>query len=236
MYAVIKTGGKQYRVAENDTLDIERVTGEAGDIIEFKDVLMVATDKGVEVGAPLVEGATVAAELVEQRRAKKILVYKKKRRKNYQRKNGHRQLLSRVAITEILTGGKKPSKKAAVKKAAVKKADEKPAKAEEAAKVEEKPAKKAPAKKAAAAKKAPAKKAGGALFTAPDGEPDDLKKISGVGPALEKKLHDLGITKFAQVAAFTKDDIEKVDDALSFKGRIERDDWVKQATELAKDA
>ena len=232
MYAVIKTGGKQYRVAENDTLDIERVTGEAGDIIEFKDVLMVATDKGVEVGAPLVDGATVAAELVEQRRAKKILVYKKKRRKNYQRKNGHRQLLSRVAITEILTGGKKPSKKAAVKKAAAKTADEKPAKAKEAAKVDEKPAKKAPAKKAAAAKKA----AGGALFTTPDGEPDDLKKISGVGPALEKKLHDLGITKFAQVAAFTKDDIAKVDDALSFKGRIERDDWVKQAAELAKDA
>ncbi|NNE22486.1 MAG: 50S ribosomal protein L21 [Rhizobiales bacterium] len=232
MYAVIKTGGKQYRVAESDTLDIERVTGEAGDIIEFKDVLMVATDKGVEVGAPLVDGATVAAELVEQRRAKKILVYKKKRRKNYQRKNGHRQLLSRVAITEILTGGKKPSKKAAVKKAAAKTADEKPAKAKEAAKVDEKPAKKAPAKKAAAAKKA----AGGALFTTPDGEPDDLKKISGVGPALEKKLHDLGITKFAQVAAFTKDDIAKVDDALSFKGRIERDDWVKQAAELAKDA
>lgn len=231
MYAVIKTGGKQYRVTENDTLDIERVAGEAGDIIEFKDVLMVATDKGVEVGAPLVDGATVAAELVEQRRAKKILVYKKKRRKNYQRKNGHRQLLSRVAITEILTGGKKPSKKAAVKKA-----DEKPSKAaeagkvEEAAKAEEKPAKKAPAKKAAA------KPAEGALFTAPDGDPDDLKKISGVGPALEKKLHDLGITKFAQVAAFTKDDIEKVDDALSFKGRIERDDWVKQAAELAKDA
>ena len=70
----------------------------------------------------------------------------------------------------------------------------------------------------------------------PEGAADDLKKISGVGPALEKKLNDLGITTFAQVAAFTKDDIEKVDDALSFKGRIERDDWVSQAKELAKDA
>ncbi len=226
MYAVIKTGGKQYRVAENDTLDIERVAGEAGDIIEFKDVLMVATDSGVEVGTPMVEGATVAAEVVEQFRGKKILVFKKKRRKNYRRKNGHRQLLSRVAITEILTGGKKPSKKAAAK------AEAKPAKAEEAAKAEEKPAKKAPAKKAAAA----AKPAEGALFEAPEGEPDDLKQISGVGPALEKKLHGLGITKFAQVAAFTADDIAKVDDALSFKGRIERDDWVAQAKELAKDA
>ena len=124
MYAVIKTGGKQYRVAENDTLDIERIAGEAGDIIEFNDVLMIATDGGVEVGSPTVEGATVAAQLVEHLRAKKIRVFKKKRRKNYRRTHGHRQLLSRISITEILTGGKKPSKKAAVKK------DEKPAKAE----------------------------------------------------------------------------------------------------------
>ena len=91
MYAVIKTGGKQYRVAANDTLEIERVAGEAGDIIEFNDVLMVASEKGVEVGSPLVEGATVAAELVEQFRAKKIIVFKKKRRNNYRRKNGHRR-------------------------------------------------------------------------------------------------------------------------------------------------
>jgi large subunit ribosomal protein L21 len=209
MYAVIKTGGKQYRVAENDTLDIERVAGEAGDTIEFTDVLMVAGDSGVEVGSPTIEGATVAADIVEQFRGKKIIVFKKKRRKNYQRRNGHRQLLSRVSITEILTGGKKPSKKAAAKKA--------PAKTEDAPKAEATPA-------------------AGALFTTPAGEPDDLKKISGVGPALEKKLHGLGITKFAQVAAFTADDIAKVDDALSFKGRIERDEWVNQAAELAKDA
>ena len=229
MYAVIKTGGKQYRVAVDDTLNIERVAGEAGDIIEFNDVLMVGSDTGVEVGAPTVEGATVAAELLEQFRDKKIIVFKKKRRKNYRRKNGHRQQLSKICITEILTGGKKPSKKAATKKAEKPaKPEEKPAKAETEAKTEEKPAKKAPAKKAAA------KPAESALFVAPEGEPDDLKKISGVGPALEKKLHGLGITTFAQVAAFTADDIAKVDDALSFKGRIERDDWVGQAKELAK--
>ena len=74
------------------------------------------------------------------------------------------------------------------------------------------------------------------LFTAPEGEPDDLKKISGVGPALEKKLHGLGITQFEQVANFTAEDIEKVDDALSFKGRIERDDWVGQARAFADEA
>ncbi len=222
MYAVIKTGGKQYRVAANDTLEIERVVGEAGDIIEFTDVLMVASDKGVEVGAPLVEGATVAAELVEQFRAKKIIVFKKKRRKNYRRKNGHRQLLTKVSITEILTGGKKPSKKAAAKKDT--KAEEKPTK----------PAAKAEAKSVKKAAKKTAKPQAGALFAAPAGDPDDLKQIAGVGPALEKKLHGLGITQFAQVAAFSADDIIKVDDALSFKGRIERDGWVGQAKKLAK--
>ena len=216
MYAVIKTGGKQYRVQENDTLEVERLAGEAGDIIEFTDVLMVGSEAGVEVGTPLVDGATVAAELVGQTRGKKIIVFKKKRRKGYRRRNGHRQDLSKVTITEILTGGKKPSKKAAAKKEA--KAEDKPA-----------PKKDKPAKDDKKAE-APA----GALFTAPAGEPDDLKKISGVGPVLEKKLNDLGITQYAQVAAFTAEDIAKVDDALSFKGRIERDDWLGQAKALAE--
>ena len=94
----------------------------------------------------------------------------------------------------------------------------------------------APVEEAPVAEVAPAPAAapsGDALFAAPEGEPDDLKKISGVGPVLEKKLHALGVTKFAQVAAFTADDIAKVDDALSFKGRIERDNWLEQAATLA---
>ena len=125
-----------------------------------------------------------------------------------------------MRITDILVGGAKPK---AAKKAAPKKDDAKA----------EKPAAKAAPKAAAAAAGAAA---AGALFAAPEGEPDDLKLISGVGPVLEKKLHGLGITKFAQVAAFTADDIAKVDDALSFKGRIERDNWLDQAAELAKAA
>jgi len=114
---------------------------------------------------------------------------------------------------------------ALVEEAAV--AEEAPVAVEEAAApVEAAPVEAAPAAKAS--DDAPA-----ALFSAPEGEPDDLKKISGVGPVLEKKLHGLGITKFAQVAAFTAEDIAKVDDALSFKGRIERDNWLEQAATLA---
>ncbi len=126
MYAVIKTGGKQYRVAADDKLQIEKLPGEAGDIVEFTDVLMVASDGSVDVGAPFVAGATVAAEIIGQVRGPKIIIFKKHRRKHFRRKNGHRQDLTSVKITEILTGGAKPSKKAAAKPKAEKTAEAAP--------------------------------------------------------------------------------------------------------------
>ena len=169
-FAVIKTGGKQYKVAANDILKIEKLDAEAGTIVTFDQVLMIDG----EVGLPLIEGALVAAELLETKKQKTVIIFKKNRRHNYRRRNGHRQLLSTVRITEILTGGAQPTIKAAgiaastdsvsetapakaaaapkaseakapaAKKAAPKKADAAP---DDAA--AEKPAKKAPAKKAA---------------------------------------------------------------------------------------
>lgn len=129
MFAIVKTGGKQYRVAENDVIVVERLAGEAGDSVAFEEVLLVGDDKKTETGTPLVSGATVAGEILEQARGDKILVFKKKRRKNYRRTRGHRQDLSVIRITEILTGGKKPSAKkaAAPKKATPEKGNEKPA-------------------------------------------------------------------------------------------------------------
>ncbi len=122
MYAVVKTGGKQYRVAKDDVLKIERLPGEEGDIITLDEVLMVGNGAAITVGAPLVAGASVAAEIVEQGRGPKIVIFKKRRRQNYRRKKGHRQLLTVVKITDILTDGAKPSaKKAAAKKPAAKK-------------------------------------------------------------------------------------------------------------------
>ncbi|MGB7203998.1 MAG: 50S ribosomal protein L21 [Anderseniella sp.] len=112
MYAVIKTGGKQYRVAAEDVIEIERTGAAEGDIIEFP-VLMMSGDGNVEVGTPLVEGASVAGQVMALSRGPKIIIFKKRRRKHYRRKNGHRQDLMQVQITEFLTGGKKPSKKAA---------------------------------------------------------------------------------------------------------------------------
>ncbi|HTT79670.1 MAG TPA: 50S ribosomal protein L21 [Stellaceae bacterium] len=105
MFAVIRTGGKQYKVAPDDVIAVERLDGEPGATIELADVLMVADGGAVSMGAPLVAGASVSAELVEHRRADKIIVFKKKRRHNYRRKNGHRQHQTVLRITEIRTGG-----------------------------------------------------------------------------------------------------------------------------------
>jgi large subunit ribosomal protein L21 len=102
MYAVIKTGGKQYRVSKDDVVKIERVAGEAGSTIEFAEVLLVGSGADVKVGAPTVAGAKVTAELVGDARGPKLIAFKKRRRKNSRRKKGHRQDLSTVRITGIV--------------------------------------------------------------------------------------------------------------------------------------
>ena len=111
MFAVFKTGGKQYRVAAEDVLKVDKVKGEPGEIVEFGEVLVVGGDS-VMLGAPTVAGATVAAEVLDQGRGAKIIAFKKRRRKNSRRKRGHRQEFTLLRITEILTDGKKPSKTA----------------------------------------------------------------------------------------------------------------------------
>jgi large subunit ribosomal protein L21 len=108
MFAVIKTGGKQYKVAAEDVITIEKLPAEPGEVVAFENVLMVVTDGGAEVGSPNVAGATVAGEVLEQTRSKKTISFVKRRRQNSKRKKGHRQELTVVRITDILTGGAKP--------------------------------------------------------------------------------------------------------------------------------
>jgi len=108
MFAVIKTGGKQYRVAANDRFEIERLPGVAGDSVSFTEVLMV----GTTIGAPFVAGATVVGEIVEQTRGPKVISFKKRRRQNSKRTRGHRQDLTMIRISEILTDGRQPSARA----------------------------------------------------------------------------------------------------------------------------
>ena len=113
MFAVIRTGGKQYRVAPADLVEVEKLPGSAGDAVAFGDVLMVGGDDDISVGSPTVAGASVAGEIVGQQRTAKILIFKKRRRQNSKRSRGHRQELTLVRITEILTDGKAPAAKAA---------------------------------------------------------------------------------------------------------------------------
>ena len=229
MFAVMKTGGKQYKVAEGDVFTVEKLIAEAGETVQFNEVLMLGGDK-ITVGAPMIEDAAVQAEVLEQTRAAKTISFKKRRRKHSsQRKRGHRQPLTLVKITGILEAGAgKSGVKAAlgtVSGAAVA-AAAKPAKTT---------AKKA-APKAAAVDEGKVGNAPANLLKGPNGEADDLKKISGVGPKLEGVLNEIGVFHFWQIAEWGPAEIEYMDDRLSFKGRIERDDWIKQAGEFAEAA
>ena len=229
MFAVMKTGGKQYRVQAGDVLRVEKLAAEAGEKVQFNEILMV----GATVGTPVIDGAAVQADVIDQIKGDKVINFVRRRRKHSsKRTKGHRQQLTLLPVTDILEkGGDKSGVKAAIGAGSVVAvaADSKPAKKvapkREAEAEEKKPAAKKEAAPEAEAKEAAPKKAaaGG----------DDLKLLSGVGPALEKKLHGFGITTFDQIAAWKKADIEDFDDKLSFKGRIERDGWVDQAKKLA---
>lgn len=196
MYAVIKTGGKQYKVAKNDVILVEKLPGEAGAALELDEVLLVGDDNSQTVGSPLVDGAHVAATVLEQTRGEKIIVFKKKRRQNYRRKAGHRQDLTALKITDIVTGGKKKVAKAAEPKAEEKKVTPKAEEKKVAPKAEAKAApKKAEAKPAAkkaeakpAAKKAPAKKTEAKASAKPAAEKKPAaKKAPAKKPAAKKK-------------------------------------------------
>lgn len=222
MFAVLKTGGKQYKVASGDVLRVEKLAAVAGDKIQFNEILMV----GSTVGTPFVEGAGVQAEVIDQIKGVKTVNFVKRRRKHgSQRKKGHRQQLTLVRIADILEqGADKSGVMAAVSGAGITTvtgAKGAPTSKKAAAAAERASAPKAEKPKA---KAAPAAAAGS----------DDLKALSGVGPALEKKLHAAGVTSFAQIAAWTEADVAAMDEQLSFKGRIDREGWIAQAAELAK--
>ncbi len=192
MYAVVKTGGKQYRVAVGDRLKVEKLAAEAGASVDLGTVLMVGEGDNVEVGAPTLD-TSVTATILSHGRGDKIKVFKMRRRKNYRRTQGHRQDFTEVEITAI--GGKgAPASPAAAKKAPA----EAPAKAE----------------------------------ATPAADGDDLTQINGIGPVIAEKLNGLGITTFSQIAEMDEARIEDVNEQLSFKGRIEREEWVEQAKKL----
>jgi large subunit ribosomal protein L21 len=187
MFAVVRTGGKQYRVAAGDKIVVEKIAGEAGESVTLDDVLFTSE------GAP--KGLTVSAEIIAQAKADKVIIFKKRRRHNYRRKNGHRQ---QHTILRIMAVG---SDKAAV------------------------------AKKEAVATNEAAPKAVKA-DAAPAIDASNLSLISGVGPAIEKKLRAAGITSWNDIAAWDDAAMEKFDTELKLGGRATKEEWVEQAKEL----
>ncbi|MEM7546602.1 MAG: 50S ribosomal protein L21 [Pseudomonadota bacterium] len=231
MFAVIKTGGKQYKVASGDVFTVEKLAAEAGDKIQFNEVLMLGTEGDVTVGTPRVDGAGVQAEVVNQTRGPKLMTFKRRRRKHSSKsRRGHKQDLTLVKITEILaSGADKSGVMTAIGSGSVK--GPQPA-AKPAAKKAAPKAKAAPKEEAAPAAAVEGTRPAN-LLDAPKGDADDLTRISGVGPKLLEKLNENGVYHFWQIQEWGPAEIAFMDDQLSFKGRIERDEWIKQATEFA---
>ncbi len=198
MYAVVETGGKQYKVAIGDKLKVEKLMAEEGTSVDLGRVLMVADGDDIRVGAPTLD-TSVSATVIAHGRAKKIRVFKMKRRKNYRRTQGHRQSFTEIEITGI---GDVKAVPASAKKSEPSTA---PTKADEAETIKD---------------------------TGPDGVGDNLTEINGIGPVIEEKLHGLGITTFKQIAELDQARIDEINEKLSFKGRIEREEWVEQAQKL----
>ena len=205
MYAIVEIAGQQFKVAKDQRVFVHRLTTEEGKQVSFDNVLLIGDGDKVTIGAPAIDGAQVGAKVIKHLKGDKVIVFKKKRRKGYRVKNGHRQSLTEIVIENITASGAKkaaPAKKAEPKAAA-------PVK-EAAPKVE--------------AKKAPAKKA--------DAKGDDLKKIEGIGPKIAQTLTDAGIATFAELA---KTDAAKISEIIAdVRGKHVTDTWPAQA-QLAAD-
>lgn len=207
MFAVIKTGGKQFRVAANDRITTAKIEGNPGDTVAFGTVLMLTDGEKTTLDAKALSEITVAAEIVEQARGDKVIAFKKRRRQNSKRKRGFRAELTVIRITDILTGGKKPEMKKGEASAVALKAASTETKGK------------------AAPKAAKATEAGAI-------DASNLSLISGVGPTIEKKLRAAGITSWNDIASWSEADVAKWDEELKLRGRATREEWVEQAKEL----
>lgn len=206
MYAIVEMAGQQFKVAKDQKVYVHRLQVEEGKKVTFDNVLLLADGSNVTIGAPAIDGAAVEAKVVKHLRGDKVIVFHKKRRKGYRKKNGHRQSLTEIVIESIVSKG---AKKAETKKAApkAKKADGK------AAPVDVSVASKPKAKKASS-------------------KGDDLKKIEGIGPKIAETLNNAGISTFAELA---KTDAAKISEIIAdVRGNHVTDTWPKQA-ELAAD-
>ncbi len=254
MYAIVEIAGQQFKVAKDQKVFVNRLANEEGDKVEFDSVLLVGDGDNITIGAPAIDGALIGAKVLRHLKGDKVIVFKKKRRKGYQKKNGHRQSLSEIVIESIVGSGAKKAKKEEPKKKATPKKEAKKAEPKAAAPKAET---KAPAKKAAPKAKevevsenlvtrAEHRAEEGniemnidkvlhSIGTATKAEAQDLKEINGIGPAYEKRLNEVGIYTYEQISklkAADRDELSAIDGIT--REKIESEEWVKQAKELLK--
>jgi large subunit ribosomal protein L21 len=208
MYAIVEIAGQQFKVAKDQKVYVHRLQTEEGKKVTFDNVLLLDDGTNVTIGAPAIDGAAVEAKVIKHLRGDKVIVFHKKRRKGYRKKNGHRQSLTEIVIESIVAKGAKKTKAAEPKKAAPKK--------EAAPKV-------VAAKKEAAPKKAAAPKATKA---------DDFKKVEGIGPKIAETLSAAGITTFAELAKAKPAKISEI--IADVRGNHVTDTWPAQAKMAAE--
>ena len=217
MYAIVEIAGQQFKVAKDQKVFVNRLATDEGEKVEFDQVLLVGDGDDITIGAPAIDGALVGAKVVRHLKGDKVIVFKKKRRKGYRVKKGHRQYLSEIVIESIAASGSKKSKKEAPKKAAPKK--------EQAAKVQPATEKKEAPKKTEAKKAAPKK----------SDKADDLKKIEGVGPKAMEAMVNAGVDTFAKVAKTSPEKLSEIlTEASSRMAHLVTETWPEQA-QLAAD-
>jgi large subunit ribosomal protein L21 len=224
MYAIVEIAGQQFKVAKDQKVFVNRLANEEGDKVEFDSVLLVGDGDNITIGAPAIDGALIGAKVLRHLKGDKVIVFKKKRRKGYQVKNGHRQALSEIVIESIVGSGAKKAKKEEPKKKETPKKETKKAEPKAAAPKAKKEAPKAETK--APVKKAAPKKSAKA---------DDLKKIEGVGPKAMEAMVAAGLDTFAKVAKAKPEAIEAIlAEASSRMAHLVANTWPQQAA-LAAD-
>ncbi len=249
MYAIVEIAGQQFKVAKDQKVYVNRLQGEEGDSVSFDKVLLSGDGDNITLGAPAIDGALVGATITRHVKGDKVIVFKKKRRKGYRVKNGHRQSLTEISITGItLPGSKGSSSEKKEAKPVAPKAEPKKAEVKPAAKADVKPAAKKEEPEVSenlvsrAQKRADDKnisinieKLLTSVGTALKSEADDLTKITGIGPAYEQKLNEVGIYTYEQISKLKAADKQELSNVEGItREKIEADEWVKQAKELLK--
>tara|TARA_R110002020_G_scaffold470007_1_gene695473 strand:- start:1210 stop:1962 length:753 start_codon:yes stop_codon:yes gene_type:complete len=234
MYAIVEIAGQQFKVAKDQKIYVNRLAEDEGASVSFDKVLLAHDGDNVSLGAPAINGASVGAKVVKHLKGDKVIVFKKKRRKGYRVKNGHRQSLTQLEILEISIDGKKASSKKAEPKKEETKTASKP-KAQKEEEVSENLVTRAENRAEDGNVEINIDKVLHSIGTATKAEADDLKQINGIGPAYEKRLNEMGIFTYDQISklkATDRDELSAIDGIT--REKIEAEEWVKQAKALLK--